>query len=299
MKKNIFLGLSILCFTFSAYGQFGDISSKQLAVLKNSKLLVVKSGSDVLDSLVEYSMEESWDFIPYEIVSHEEAQSHYGDPGYSFLTFVSYEHKYGMHTLEFSNLVLLLTSKKDRKKGELNFIRNKLAYIPLDNYKYQKPTGHKYDVTKITGDNTFYYKWSDLFKAFNNVLTLAEQNNGISLKRLKKHYGMNKGELKSHTLLIENSQLSTELQEDTSLINEIYRFEYKLVSHFEINESIKEVNLDYAYVYTAPSSGWNFTIIVESGTGKILLVDSAGGFGGAVGEKISRTMLKIMMLQFR
>ncbi len=298
MKKKLLLGLCILASTYSSNAQFGDISSKQLEVLKNSKLLVVKSGSHVLDSLVQFSMEESWDFTPYEIVSQQEAQSHYGDPGYSFLTFVSYSHLYGMNNLKFSNLVLLLTKKRDRKEGKLDFIRNKLAYIPLDNYEYTKPTSRR-EFLEISGDNTFFYKWNDLFRGFTNFLKLAEENNGMSLKALKKHFMMNKDELKDHTLLIESSQLSPDLQEDKGLVSDIYLFDYKMTSHNEIYEAIKDKSSTYAYFYTAPTSSWNFTVIMEAGTGKILLLDSAGGFGGAVGEKISRTMLKIMMLQFR
>lgn len=298
MTKILSFTLLILSLALSTFGQFGGISSKQLTVLKNSKLLVVKSGSDVLDSLVKYSMEESWDFIPYEIVSHEQAQRHYGDPGFSFLTFVSYDIWNGMNNLKFSNLVLLLTKKKDRKEGKLDFISNKLAYIPLDNYEYTKPTSRR-EVVEISGDNTFFYKWNDLFRGFTNFLKLAEQNNGMSLKALKKHYMLNKNELKNYTLLNEKSQLNSELQEDTSFVTDIYLFNYRMTSHYHISEAIKDRNTKYAYFYTAPSAGGNFTVIMEAGTGKILLVDSAGGFGGAVGEKISRTMLKIMMLQFR
>ena len=289
MKKIILLGLSILCFSYSSLGQFGDISSKQLAVLKNSKLLVVKSGSDVLDSLVQYSMEESWDFIPYEIVSHEEAKNHYGDEKYSFLTFVSYDAYSEGKWIKFTNLVLLLTNKKDKKKNKLNFVGNKLAYLLLDNSRSWKEEG----------DQTFFYKWNDLFKGFTNFLKLADSNGGMSLRDLGKHYMKNKEELKSHTLLIEPSQLNREMKEDTSLLAEVYLFEYELVSHAAIYSAIKDVNADYAYVYSAPASSRNFTMIIECGTGRILLIDMAGSYAGAVPNKLYPRFIKILMANFR
>ncbi len=299
MKKKLLLGLCILAFSYSSNGQFGNISSKQLEVLKNSKLLVVESDDYILDSLVEHSIQELWDFTPYKIVSQQEAQSHYGDPGYSFLTFVSYRKSFERGGIIVSNLALVLTNKKDAKKEELNFEKNTVGYMMLDNYNGWKNTGVKTTLYNYQGDNSFFYKWNDLFKCFVNFFKLAEQNNGMSQGDFTRHSNLNKNELKDHILLIESTQLNSVLQEDTALLSSLYLFDFRIATDSEIFETIRDVNTDYAYLYTAAAGKGNFTMIFESGTGKILLLDHASSEYGAVTSKIDQKFMEALMANFR
>ncbi|WP_417603377.1 hypothetical protein [Owenweeksia hongkongensis] len=285
MKKIILLIGVFLLPLYSLLGQYGDISQKQVTALRNTSMLFVQSGNSFLDSLVESSLKQSWNYIPFKVVSSEESKQHIGDPEYSFLTFVSVVNAYDEGDVKSTSLSLILTQEKDKKKGELQLVKNSVAFVPLD-------ADRPFD----KGGFGFTYKLPDLMKSLEQFLEIAEHEKGISLSKIKKKYINNRQELESHTLLFETQNINSDYIENQEAFFEVYPYELRFVEPKMVVEAIKDKETNYAYFYTTPDYGNGaFTVIVEAGTGRVLWFDHAS-FGGPRRSKLTPHYIKAINL---
>lgn len=284
--KKIILSIGIFLLTVcSLLAQYGDISKRQVLTLKTTSMLFVQSGNSFLDSLVEASLKQSWNYIPYKVVSSEESKKHIGDPSYSFLTFVSVVNAYDEEDVKSTSLSLILTQEKDKKSNELQLVKNAVAFVPLDA-----------DRTFDKGGFGFTYKLPDLIKSLEQFLEIAEEERGMSLSKIKKKYIKNRGELKSHILLFEMQNINSDYVGKEDAFFEVYPFELRFVEPKIVAEAISDKESNYAYFYTTPDYGNGaFTIIVEAGTGRVLWFDHAS-FGGPRRSKLTPHYVKAINL---
>lgn len=284
--KKIILAIGVFILPiYSLLAQYGDISYKEVMALKNTSMLVVQSGNSFLDSLVESSLKQSWSYIPYEIVSSEDSKKYIGDPKYSFLTFVSVVNAYDEEDVKSTSLSLILTKEKDKKREELELVKNSVAFIPLD-------ADRPFD----KGGFGFTYKLPDLMKSLEQFLEIAEDERGISLSKIKKRYIENRQELQEHTLLFEKQNINSDYIDDQQAFLEVYPFDLRFVEPKIVVDAIKDKETKYAYFYTTPDYGNGaFTVILEAGTGRVLWFDHAS-FGGPRRSKLTPHYIKAINL---
>src|SRR5438552_10260865 len=87
MKKlilTIWFGISCLFCYGQYYGQFGDISNKQLDKLKLTTLKVVLKKDDPFSAAFKKAVEKNWTFTKYEFIN-EDALSQYKEKDEVFL----------------------------------------------------------------------------------------------------------------------------------------------------------------------------------------------------------------------
>lgn len=120
------------------------------------------------------------------------------------------------------------------------------------------------------GGYSFAYKFPDLMRSLQLTFKKAQTYNALSDTWLKKTFVKNRGKLADKTLLIETNNVNEEYAGDTEAFEKVYPFKFEVVSPNKVKEAINKQETQYAYFYTANSSGSVFTVVLEAGTGEVL-----------------------------
>ncbi|HEY0740865.1 MAG TPA: hypothetical protein VGD40_05350 [Chryseosolibacter sp.] len=272
MKSPLIAILTCMC--FSAFGQFGWTEYEYFEHLKDGQTLVVKTGNEGYDRLMEDAFKKYWKVNEFSFVNLDEAKGKAPDPGTFYLTTVAVSASYG--TVNYDVFKLFYTNQLQfDKRGKVDYQHKKMNYYATA--QFEKLLSNEQKFLEL-------YTQAELIKG---VQLINNHFHFVLEQKLNKHLGVkdylkvlsekNRHLVHQHRLLLIPETLQEELR-GSDAIGKLYNHPYSIATMEDVYRSIIN-QTDDIYVLFYMDGNLTYKTLIQAKDSKILFGEVTTGFG--------------------
>jgi hypothetical protein len=219
--KKIFAITCVVCSFITVFAQQNkQVTKDQLGLFKKSTTYVVMDNNPMLgyNITIKAAVDKYWKITPFKVISYETFDSIRNKPDHSFILLTKANLTKDKREAEYLYLNILMGSRVK----EINDMPEILT-LPLD----------------YTGvdENSYTYKVGVMIRFAQEHVKLMMSSDRITQFRNLKYYNINVRDIKTKTLLVEQRDLSEEVN-SLEKIKAIYSYPVKIVSSDDIEKAV-------------------------------------------------------------